>query len=67
MYLGNNGGDGLVCARHLKLFNYNPVVYYPKQTDKELYRNLTHQCLSMNIPVMQVVYRINQSKIELLL
>lgn len=50
---GNNGGDGLVCARHLKLFNYNPVVYYPKQTNKELYQNLTHQCISMNIPVLQ--------------
>ncbi|CAG9768907.1 unnamed protein product [Ceutorhynchus assimilis] len=50
---GNNGGDGLVCARHLKLFEYNPVVYYPKQTDKPLYQNLTHQCISMNIPILQ--------------
>lgn len=50
---GNNGGDGLVCARHLKLFYYNPVVYYPKQTNKELYHNLTHQCKSMNIPILQ--------------
>lgn len=47
---GNNGGDGLVCARHLKLFNYEPTVFYPKRTDKELYHNLTHQCLSMEIP-----------------
>ncbi|KAH1029080.1 hypothetical protein HUJ05_002379 [Dendroctonus ponderosae] len=50
---GNNGGDGLVCARHLKLFHYSPVVYYPKQTNKELYQNLTHQCTSMNIPVLK--------------
>ncbi|XP_060524330.1 NAD(P)H-hydrate epimerase isoform X2 [Cylas formicarius] len=50
---GNNGGDGLVCARHLKLFQYNTVIYYPKQTDKVLYHNLTHQCTSMNIPVLQ--------------
>nr|XP_022919353.1 NAD(P)H-hydrate epimerase [Onthophagus taurus] len=49
---GNNGGDGLVCARHLKLFGYNTVVYYPKRTDKDLYKNLTHQCISMNIPVL---------------
>lgn len=49
---GNNGGDGLVCARHLKLFGYDPVVFYPKKTDKQLYSNLTHQCLSMNIPVL---------------
>ncbi|XP_075227189.1 NAD(P)HX epimerase [Lycorma delicatula] len=46
---GNNGGDGLVCARHLKLFGFNPTIYYPKRTDKELYKNLLHQCLSMNI------------------
>ncbi|XP_066256793.1 NAD(P)H-hydrate epimerase isoform X1 [Euwallacea similis] len=59
---GNNGGDGLVCARHLKLFDYNPVVYYPKQTDKELYHNLTHQCCSMNIPVLQALPE--KSKIE---
>lgn len=49
---GNNGGDGLVCARHLKLFGYQTSVYYPKQTDKPLYHNLTHQCVSMNIPLL---------------
>ncbi|XP_049820129.1 NAD(P)H-hydrate epimerase isoform X2 [Aethina tumida] len=50
---GNNGGDGLVCARHLKLFNYQPVLYYPKKTDKPLYHNLTHQCVAMNIPFIE--------------
>lgn len=50
---GNNGGDGLVCARHLSLFGYNTVVYYPKKTDKPLYHNLTHQCVSMNIPIIE--------------
>lgn len=41
---GNNGGDGLVCARHLKLWNsYEPVVYYPKQPQKTLYKNLVTQ------------------------
>lgn len=49
---GNNGGDGLVCARHLKLFGYNPTVYYPKRTDKPLYSNLTHQCAEMDIPIL---------------
>lgn len=53
--LGNNGGDGLVCARHLKLFNYNTVVYYPLRTDKPLYQNLTHQCKSMNIPLLDTL------------
>lgn len=41
---GNNGGDGLVCARHLALLGFRCTVYYPKQTDKELYRNLVWQC-----------------------
>lgn len=49
---GNNGGDGLVCARHLKLFGYSTAIFYPKQTDKPLYKNLLHQCLSMNIPLL---------------
>lgn len=46
---GNNGGDGLVCARHMKLFGYSPEVYYPVQTDKSLYRNLVHQCESSGV------------------
>ena len=27
---GNNGGDGLVAARHLQQFGYRPTIYYPK-------------------------------------
>ena len=50
---GNNGGDGLVCARHLKLFGYNPVVFYPKRTAKPLYENLTKQCEKMEIEFIQ--------------
>lgn len=46
---GNNGGDGLVCARHLTLMGYNPHIYYPKPTPNPLYANLTHQCKGMNI------------------
>ncbi|CAF3332468.1 unnamed protein product [Rotaria socialis] len=52
---GNNGGDGLVCARHLKLFGYEPFVFYPKRTDKPLYRNLLHQCERMNIEVIDKI------------
>nr|CAG4645021.1 EOG090X0AXR [Leptodora kindtii] len=47
---GNNGGDGLVCARHLKLFGYQPTIYYPKRTNKPLFKNLTHQCTLYDIP-----------------
>ncbi|XP_034105228.1 NAD(P)H-hydrate epimerase isoform X1 [Drosophila albomicans] len=46
---GNNGGDGLVCARHLALMGYKPVIYYPKPTPKQLYENLAYQCQRMDI------------------
>ena len=32
------GGDGLVAARHLAQYGYNPSVYYPKQGKNELYQ-----------------------------
>lgn len=46
---GNNGGDGLVCARHLLLFGFQPTVLYPKRTQKPLYENLVVQCEKSNI------------------
>mgnify|MGYP002394276944 FL=1 len=52
---GNNGGDGLVCARHLKLFGYDPLIVYPKRTDKELYKNLVTQCEKMDIQVVDKI------------
>lgn len=47
---GNNGGDGLVCARHLKLFGYEPTILYPKRPSKPLFQGLTTQCEKMEIP-----------------
>ncbi|XP_056402595.1 NAD(P)H-hydrate epimerase [Hyla sarda] len=49
---GNNGGDGLVCARHLKLFGYEPAIFYPKRPNKTLFENLTTQCQKMDIPFL---------------
>ncbi|KAM8718961.1 hypothetical protein ACLKA7_011633 [Drosophila subpalustris] len=46
---GNNGGDGLVCARHLALLGYKCTTYYPKPTPKTLYENLAYQCKRMEI------------------
>ncbi len=48
---GNNGGDGLVCARHLSLIvNFaNPVIHYPKRTDKPLFNGLVNQCTKMGL------------------
>jgi len=50
---GNNGGDGLVLARHLKLFGFQPVLFYPKRTEKPLYQNMTKQCGRMEIPFVE--------------
>ncbi|XP_037549474.1 NAD(P)H-hydrate epimerase [Nematolebias whitei] len=49
---GNNGGDGLVCARHLKLFGYEPTILYPKRPGKVLFQGLTTQCEKMEIPFL---------------
>eukprot|EP00121_Abeoforma_whisleri_P015975 Awhi_evm1s14684 len=35
---GNNGGDGLVAARHLKLFGHHPSILYPKRPPKDIYQ-----------------------------
>lgn len=50
---GNNGGDGLVAARHLKMFGYNPEVFYPKRPNKDLFANLTIQCKRQAIPFIE--------------
>ena len=40
---GNNGGDGLVMARHLHLLGFTAHCYYPRQTENKLYQDLVHQ------------------------
>ncbi|KAJ8732251.1 hypothetical protein PYW08_014981 [Mythimna loreyi] len=50
---GNNGGDGLVAARHMTLFGYKVSVYYPKRTPKPLYENLLSQCLAFGVDVVE--------------
>lgn len=47
---GNNGGDGLVAARHLCHFGYKPTICYPKRTNKPLYQGLVTQLESLKIP-----------------
>merc|ERR1712224_383186 len=50
---GNNGGDGLVVARHLHHFGYESIsVCYPKRTDRPLYHNLVTQIGSLGIPIV---------------
>lgn len=47
---GNNGGDGLVAARHLWYYGYKPTVYYPKQSKNELYQRLVTQLKNLDVP-----------------
>ena len=49
---GNNGGDGLVAARHLSAFGYRPSVFYPKPGKSELYSRLVSQCEKDQIPFL---------------
>lgn len=46
---GNQGGDGLVAARHLKHFGYEPIVWYPKQKDAPLFHGLAQQLKNLHI------------------
>lgn len=55
---GNNGGDGLVCARHLKFFGYRPVIYYhKKKPSKPIYCKLMYQCELICVPVLDSLPR----------
>ncbi|KAL1596539.1 hypothetical protein SLS60_009187 [Paraconiothyrium brasiliense] len=47
---GNNGGDGLVAARHLFHYGYQPTVYYPKQSKNDLYQRLKKQLEDLKVP-----------------
>lgn len=42
---GNNGGDGLVTARHLVHFGYQVTLHYPKPSKNSLLVRLTKQAL----------------------
>ncbi|KAG0676491.1 hypothetical protein C6P40_001392 [Pichia californica] len=51
---GNNGGDGLVAARHLKLFGYENIkVYWPIIGKNLFYKNLKTQLELFNIEIIQ--------------
>ena len=51
---GNNGGDGLVAARHLVLFGHDAVVVYPKRSPKQPhYANLVQTCEDLGIPILE--------------
>uniref|UniRef100_A0A8C7MIV2 NADH dehydrogenase [ubiquinone] 1 alpha subcomplex subunit 13 n=1 Tax=Oncorhynchus kisutch TaxID=8019 RepID=A0A8C7MIV2_ONCKI len=47
-----NGCIGLACARHLRMFDYMPTVYYPKRSTLALHRDFTVQCEKTDIPFL---------------
>lgn len=56
---GNNGGDGLVAARHLHHFGFKPIVCYPRggrssRPSSCLYSGLVKQLEALAIPFLEV-------------
>ncbi|ELK19225.1 YjeF N-terminal domain-containing protein 3 [Pteropus alecto] len=47
-----NGAVGLVCARHLRVFEYEPTIFYPTRSLDPLHRDLTTQCEKIDIPFL---------------
>ena len=44
------GGDGLVAARHLFHYGYQPTIFYPKPTKNEIFERLANQLRNLDIP-----------------
>lgn len=55
------GGDGLVAARHLHMFNYKPTVYLPKPGSKDIYQRLLKQVENLRIPILKSEEEFEQS------
>ncbi|XP_074604459.1 NAD(P)HX epimerase isoform X2 [Brevipalpus obovatus] len=60
---GNNGGDGLVAARHLLAFGYEPTIYYPKPGKSELYNRLVKQCKDNGIHFLDSIDGIDHNSL----
>lgn len=52
---GNNGGDGLVAARHLAMFGYTTSVVYPKAPSRHPFPPMLHQVREMGISVSETL------------
>eukprot|EP00920_Eleutheroschizon_duboscqi_P013548 GHVT01031825.1.p1 GENE.GHVT01031825.1~~GHVT01031825.1.p1 ORF type:complete len:381 (-),score=67.45 GHVT01031825.1:220-1362(-) len=55
---GNNGGDGLVAARHLKQFGHDVTVCYPIVPKRELFKNLLRQLDAHQVAVVDDVEKV---------
>lgn len=54
------GGDGLVAARHLKLWGYSPSIYYPKPSNKQLFVNLETQLKNLEVEFLEDLGTVGQ-------
>ena len=60
---GNNGGDGLVAARHLKQFGFDRVtVVYPKQPSKDQFKALVAQAVACDVEMIDTLPDLKQSQ-----
>lgn len=50
---GNNGGDGIVSARHLKMMGFNVDVALLKPTSNPFFKRLINTCRYNNIPILE--------------
>ncbi|KAF9006843.1 YjeF N-terminal domain-like protein [Hymenopellis radicata] len=53
---GNQGGDGLVAARHLSMFGYKPTIYMPKPGSKDIYQVLKQQSLASSDVILDAIF-----------
>lgn len=61
---GNNGGDGLVAARHLVHFGFDATIVYPKRSTKPHFINLVKQCEDMGIPILDEINNVQDDSQE---
>ncbi len=62
---GNNGGDGLVAARHLVMFGYEATVVYPKRSKREVhYDKLVKQCEDVGVEVLDDLPQVSSNSTD---
>lgn len=48
----DNGGDGIVAARHICMFGLTPTILFVKKPNKEFFINLVKSCEYNNIEIL---------------
>lgn len=64
----DNGGDGVVAARHLKMYGLNPELFIVKKPKSELIEKLLCTCKVNDIPIFdndELLKELEEKKITL--